>query len=75
MDVFFFRTNQANALSWIFPDDPGGRPSQVEIARFSELGTSSMVDRPPLSLPCGIPQRGFAKGEIPQCESLACITA
>jgi hypothetical protein len=36
MDIFFLRTNEANALSWLFPDDPGGRPSQGEIARSSE---------------------------------------
>ena len=65
----FFIPNWEGALSRPSPDDPGGRPSPPETAISGDIDYASGADRPPLSLPCGIPRRGFRlTAEIPQGE-------
>jgi len=45
----FFAPNWAGAMSLLFPDDPGGRPSPAQTSISGEVDVTLKAARPPLS--------------------------
>jgi len=45
----FFAPNWAGAMSLLFPDDPGGRPSPAQTSISGEVDVTLRAARPPLS--------------------------
>jgi hypothetical protein len=45
--MFFFAPNWADALSLLFPDDPGGRLLPPQLYRFKQVGVTFKAARPP----------------------------